>query len=107
MMGPQTRRNMSPNIRIAWYPTTSLMNPTDINMQAFSAILSVPAQPWFSSLLPNRDNFFKELITKFVGHFSHNKKLEIDEEDFYELYQGISVSLRKYLKMFNETKAIS
>lgn len=53
---------------------------------------------------PNNIGSFAELMTKFMSHFSHNKKLKDEEEDLYELYKEAG-TLRKYLKMFNDTKA--
>lgn len=44
-------------------------------------------------------------MTIFVGHFSHNKQPEVEEEDLYELFQGRNKPLRKYLKRFDDTKA--
>lgn len=72
--------------------------------KAFSSTLTGSARRWFSSLPLNSIDSFAELMTKFVSHFSHNKKPEVEEEDLYEHYQKRNETLRKYLKQFNDTK---
>lgn len=67
--------------------------------------LTGSARRWFSALPPNSIDSFAGLVTKFVSHFSHNKKPKVEKEDLYELYQRRNETLRKYLKRFNDTRA--
>lgn len=72
--------------------------------KAFSASLVGAAQKWYASLPDGSVRSFANFMSKFVNHFSHNKKVEIDEADLYDCKQRKNEALRKYLKRFNEMK---
>ena len=80
--------------------------PDEIMCRAFPTTLKGPTRIWFSRLLPNSINTFKELSAQFTSHFIGGHRYKKSTACLMRIKQREDETLRSYITCFNK-KALS
>ena len=70
--------------------------------RAFPTTLKGPARIWFSRLMPNSTNTFKELSTQFASHFIEGHRYKKSSACLMSIKQREEKTLRSYITRFNK-----
>ena len=76
--------------------------PDEIMCRAFPTTLKGPARIWFSRLMPNLINTFKELSTQFTSHFIGGHRYKKSTACLMSIKQWEDETLRSYITRFNK-----
>ena len=74
----------------------------EIMCWAFPTTLKGPARIWFSRLMPNSINTFKELSTQFASHFIGGHRYKKSSACLMSIKQREEKTLRSYITRFNK-----
>ena len=74
----------------------------EIMCWAFPTTLKGPARIWFSRLMPNPINTFKELSTQFASHFVGGHRYKKSSACLISIKQREEKTLRSYITRFNK-----
>ena len=70
--------------------------------RAFPTTLKGPVRIWFSRLMPNSTNTFKELSTQFASHFIGGHRYKKSSACLMSIKQREEKTLRSYITRFNK-----
>ena len=76
--------------------------PNEIMCRAFPTKLKGPVIIWFSRLMPNSINTFKELSAQFTSHFIGGHKYNRSTACLMSIKQRDDETLRSYITRFNK-----
>ena len=76
--------------------------PDEIMCRAFPTTLKGPGRIWFSRLMLNSVNTFKELGTQFTSHFIRGHRYERSTACLMSIKQREDEILRSYITCFNK-----
>ena len=76
--------------------------PDEIMCRAFPTTLKGPARIWFSRLMPNSINTFKDLSTQFASHFIEGHRYKKSTTCLISIKQQEDETLRSYIARFNK-----
>ena len=76
--------------------------PDEIMCRAFPTTLKGLARIWFSRLMPNSINTFKDLSTQFASHFIGGHKYKKSTACLISIKQQEDETLRSYIACFNK-----
>ena len=74
----------------------------EIMCRAFPTTLKGPARVWFSRLMPNSINSFKELSAQFAFHFIGGHRYKKSTACLMNIKQWENETLRSYITRFNK-----
>ena len=74
----------------------------EIMCRAFPTTLKGPARVWFSRLMPNSINSFKELSAQFTSHFIGGHRYKKSTACLMNIKQWENETLRSYITRFNK-----
>ena len=80
--------------------------PDEIMCRTFLTTLKGPTRIWFSRLMPNSINTFKELSAQFTSHFIGGHRYKRSTACLMSIKQREDEALRSYITRFNK-KALS
>ena len=76
--------------------------PNEIMCRAFPTTLKGPIIIWFSRLMPNSINTFKELSAQFTSHFIRGHRYNRSTACLMSIKQRDDETLRSYITQFNK-----
>ena len=76
--------------------------PNEIMCKAFPTTLKGPIIIWFSRLMPNSINTFKELSSQFTSHFIRGHRYNRSTACLMSIKQREDETLRSYITCFNK-----
>ena len=76
--------------------------PDEIMCRAFLTTLKGPTRTWFSRLMPNSINTFKELSAQFTSHFIGGHRYKKSTACLISIKQREDETLRSYIARFNK-----
>ena len=76
--------------------------PDEIMCRAFLTTLKGPTRTWFSRLMPNSINTFKELSAQFTSHFIGGHRYKKSTACLISIKQREDEMLRSYIARFNK-----